>query len=177
MRDIRPAGMTVRRFAFACITLFLAGSVAAQAHVRILPATAPYRATLTLAFRVPDERGSVPTTRVDVRFPQDRPIATARVEPTPGWTARVRMKTGRVEGITWSAKTTAPAGTRTFRVIAGPLPSTGSVLYFKSVQTYADGTAVHWIAVPNPGEAEPANSAPRLWLQDYGARKTPAEKT
>jgi uncharacterized protein YcnI len=158
--------MTVRRFAFAYITLFLAGSVAAQAHVRVLPVSAPHRATLTLAFRVPDERGRVPTTRVDVQFPQDRPIAIARVESTAGWTGRVRMKSGRVESITWSAGTAAARGTRTFRVVAGPLPVSGDVLYFKTVQTYADGTATYWIQIPNPREAEPPNPAPQLRLQN-----------
>jgi uncharacterized protein YcnI len=157
--------MPIRSFAVACIASFLAGSAAAQAHVRITPASAPHRVTLTLTFHVPDERGAVPTTRVDVQFPQDHPIATARIAPTPGWTARVVMHAGHVVSVSWStAKPDAPH-THAFKVIAGPLPASGDVLYFKTVQTYADGTAVYWIEIANPGEAEPPNPAPQLRLR------------
>jgi uncharacterized protein YcnI len=157
--------MPIRSFALACIALFLAASVAAQAHVRITPVSAPHRATLVLAFRVPDERGDIPTTRVDVQFPQDRPIASARVEPTPGWTSHVVMSGGHVDEISWSSTATAQPHMKTFRVLAGPLPASGAAIYFKAIQTYADGTAVRWIQIPNPGEGEPPNPAPQLRLR------------
>jgi uncharacterized protein YcnI len=157
--------MPIRPFALACIALFLAGSRAADAHIRIIPASAPHRSTLVLAFRVPDERGSMPTTRVDVQFPQDRPIASARVEPTPGWTSRVVMNGGHVDTVSWSSAGSAQPRVKILRVFAGPLPARGAVLYFKTLQTYADGTAVRWIQIPNPGEGAPPNPAPQLRLR------------
>ena len=38
-----------------------------------------------IAFRVPDEEDSAATTKLEVTFPTDHPVASVEVRPVPGW--------------------------------------------------------------------------------------------
>ena len=67
-------------------TLVIAAAGPAAAHVEIDPGSQPKGATVTFAFRVPDEEDNAATVRLDVQFPTDHPIANVLVQVKPGWT-------------------------------------------------------------------------------------------
>lgn len=151
------------RFVICVAVAFLLSAAGASAHIRLSPAEAAHGATVTLAFRVPNERVGADTTLVVVQFPRDHPIVSVMAEGVAGWTVRVAMKGGAVDTITWSGGAIRPGAQQTFPVRA-VLPATGDVLYFRAVQTYSSGETVRWIQIRNPGEPAPPNPAPMLRL-------------
>ena len=159
------------------LTLALAGPAAA--HVTVQGPGATQGGFSKLTFRVPTEK-DVPTTKVEVTFPTDTPIASVRVKPHQGWTATLTKAppatpfeafgepvTEVVTRITWTAaagtKGILPSEFDEFDVSAGPLPESEQ-LVFKALQTYADGEVVRWIEEAPAGGAEPEHPAPVLQL-------------
>ena len=136
--------------------LLLAGT--ASAHVTVNAPGATQGGFAKLTFRVPTER-DVPTTKLEVAFPADSPLAFASVKPHPGWTYKVvKAKlaepiksddgdvTEAVSTITWTATDGGikPGEFDEFEVSAGPLPEKDTMT-FKALQTYSDGDVVRWI--------------------------------
>ena len=76
-------------FAVIAVTLLAVGS-SAWAHVSVSPSTATKGGFATLTFQVPNEEENANTTKVQVKFPDDNPIADASVQPVAGWTVAVR---------------------------------------------------------------------------------------
>lgn len=165
-------------------TLALGGTFAlagpAAAHVTVQPGTATQGGYTAVAFRVPNERDAANTTKLQVTFPEEQPLAGARVKPHPGWTYQIAMRklatpievhgrqiTDVVQAITWTAATPATAIKPTefdeFEVSMGPLPEADQMV-FKAVQTYSNGEAVHWIEEAAEGAEEPEHPAPVLEL-------------
>ncbi|MCW2605654.1 MAG: hypothetical protein JWO60_347 [Frankiales bacterium] len=159
------------------VLLALAGP--ASAHVTVQGPGATQGGFTKFTFRVPTEK-DVPTTKIEIAFPADHPIASLRVKPHPGWTAGLTKGkpaqpleafgspvTEVVQRITWTAapgnKGIAPDEFDEFEVSAGPLPETDT-LTFKALQTYADGEVVRWIEEPAAGGEEPEHPAPTLKL-------------
>ena len=151
----------------------------ASAHVTINPDTATQGGFAKLTFRVPNEKSTATTVKLEVQFPQDAPITSVSVKPVAGWTADVQRRTldtpvtgahgeqiTEVVGmVTWSATPgaeIAPGQFQEFDVSAGPLPAVDQVI-FKTLQTYSDGDVVRWIDVPTPG-VELEHPAPVLKL-------------
>jgi uncharacterized protein YcnI len=161
--------------AAACV-LLLAGPAAA--HVTVQGPGATQGGYTKLTFRVPTEEGAA-TTKLQVVFPADAPLGSARVKPHPGWTYTVtKTKPAKpiateggtidsvVSTITWTATAGGikPGEFDEFEVSAGPLPKVEQMV-FKAVQTYANGDVVRWIERPAAGSAtEPAHPAPVLKL-------------
>jgi uncharacterized protein YcnI len=158
----------------------------ASAHVTVNPDTATAGGYTKLTFRVPTESDTASTKRVEVYFPEDQPLASASVQPHPGWTYHVvdhklatpvssddGQVTEAVEKIVWtadSAKTEIhPGEFDEFNVSVGPLPDTGTMV-FKALQYYTDGSIVRWIDPTVDGQPEPEHPAPVLTL-------TPADGT
>jgi uncharacterized protein len=163
--------------AAALLLVPLAG--AASAHVTVQGPGATQGGYTKLVFRVPTEK-DVATTKLEIAFPTDTPIASVRVKPHAGWTATMTRQapaeplevhgeavTEVVSRITWTADAGNPGIGPTefdeFEVSAGPLPETEQ-LVFKALQTYADGEVVRWIEEPVEGAAEPERPAPVLAL-------------
>jgi uncharacterized protein YcnI len=161
----------------AAAALFLvATAVPASAHVTVVAPGATVGGFTKLTFRAPTEKG-VPTTKLDVTFPADAPIAFVSVKPHPGWTYAVTKGkpavpvTAHGENITevvtrivWTAAPgngIKPGEFDEFEVSAGPLPDV-ETLTFKALQTYADGDVVRWIEDAPPGGEEPEHPAPVL---------------
>lgn len=178
--------------ALAGATVLLA-AVPAFAHVTVQPNTAAQGGYSTVAFKVPNEKDSASTVKVEVNVPTDHPIASVSLQPVPGWTATVTtsklatpIKTDdgtvdkAVTKITWSGGKIAPGQFQQFPVSFGPLPSDAASLSFKTLQTYDDGEVVRWIEVPQEGQPEPQNPAPTLKLTapaDEGAAAATATGT
>jgi uncharacterized protein YcnI len=133
---------------------------AAQAHVLVIPDTAPAGGELRLDVRVPNERDDAATTKVDVQLPPG--FAEADYQPVPGWSVKVtHVKldppvqtddgpiTEGVGRITWTAKSAAggiPAGGFQDFGLEVLIPGKpGGTLTFKALQTYSNGTVVRWI--------------------------------
>ena len=165
--------------------LLLAGMTAAVmliatpafAHVTVNPGEVPRGGFAELTFRVPNERDDASTTKLEVTFPAEQPLAFVSVHPVPGWTVKVDREklaqpietddgqlSERVSRITWSGGKIDAGQYENFSISGGPLPETGDKMVFKAVQTYSNGEVVRWIQESAEGQDEPENPAPALTL-------------
>jgi uncharacterized protein YcnI len=174
----------------AGLTLALASP--ASAHVTVNPNTATVGGYTKVTFRVPNETDKADTTKVEVNFPTDNPVASVSTKPVPGWTtvaekaklttpitAHGTQITEAVSKITWTAQAGSaikPGQFQEFDVSLGPLPQVPQVM-FKALQTYSDGTVVRWIDEPTTDGTEPEKPAPVLKLTPAAATDAPAAAT
>ncbi|MFI1704443.1 YcnI family protein [Streptomyces griseoruber] len=152
----------------------------AFAHVSVQPdGTAAKGGYALVNFRVPNERDDASTTKLEVSFPTDHPLASVMPEKIAGWKATVtKTKLAKplevhgqkineaVSKVTWTAdgKGIEPGYIQRFPVSMGALPEDTDELVFKAVQTYSGGEVVRWIEVQEDGAEEPENPAPVLAL-------------
>jgi uncharacterized protein YcnI len=178
----------VRRIATALAAaglLVLAAASPAFAHVVISPPSAPKGSDALLTFVVANEEDAA-TTKVEVTFPQDHPIAEALTTPMPGWTAKVTSKSvttpiqtdegeinEAVNTVTWTA-TAGGFGAGEFGsfAVSVGLPDDADSLEFKVVQTYSNGDSVDWVEATVEGGDEPEHPAPVLTLTAGGGETT-----
>lgn len=160
--------------------LALLGAGVAEAHVTAQPGTAEKGGYAVVSFRVPSELPTAGTVKLEVTLPADHPIVSARTKPMPGWTAVVAQQTlpapvqsggakitEAVSTITWTAQPgtrIGPTEYADFDVNLGRLPDDVDQIVMPAVQTYDDGTVVHWDQVQAPGADEPEHPAPTLTL-------------
>ncbi|MCL6734273.1 YcnI family copper-binding membrane protein [Streptomyces neyagawaensis] len=152
----------------------------AFAHVSVAAeGTAAKGGYATVNFKVPNERDDASTTKVEVNFPTDHPLASAQPEAVPGWKIKVtRAKLDKpielhgeqideaVSKVTWTAtgKGIEPGYFQKFPLSLGQLPEDTDELVFKALQTYSNKEVVRWIEVPQKGQEEPEHPAPVLAL-------------
>ncbi|GHF69979.1 YcnI family copper-binding membrane protein [Streptomyces thermodiastaticus] len=178
-------------------TAVLALSVPAFAHVTVEPeGTAAKGGYAVVDFKVPNERDNASTTKLEVAFPTDHPLASVMPQPVDGW--KIDITTSKlakpvqshgqsvseaVTKVTWTADGDGiePGFFQKFPVSIGRLPDNTDQLVFKALQTYSDKEVVRWIEVPQKGQDEPDNPAPVLTLapagdegQDASGDATPA---
>ncbi|WP_327296537.1 MULTISPECIES: YcnI family protein [unclassified Streptomyces] len=160
----------------ATSVLLLSGT--AFAHVTVQPqGDAAKGGYATIAFKVPNERDNASTTKVEVNFPTDHPLASVMPEPVPGWKVDVTTsklpKPLTIEGkqidkavtkVTWTGGKIEPGQFQQFPLSVGQLPTNTDQLTFKALQTYSNKEVVRWIEEQKPGAAEPQNPAPVLKL-------------
>jgi uncharacterized protein YcnI len=179
----------VRRIATALAAaglLLLAAASPAFAHVVISPSSAPKGSDALLTFVVANEEDNASTTKVEVTFPQDHPIAEALTTPMAGWTAKVTSKSvttpiktdngeinEAVNTVTWTA-TAGGFGAGEFGsfAVSVGLPDDADSLQFNVVQTYSNGDTVDWVETTPPGGDEPEHPAPVLTLTAGGGATT-----
>ncbi|MEU0582207.1 YcnI family protein [Streptomyces sp. NPDC006132] len=158
----------------------LALSAPAFAHVTVQPeGTAAKGGYAVVDFKVPNERDNASTTKLEVSFPTDHPLASVMPEPMPGWKIEVTKSkldkplemhgekiSEAVTKVTWTAdgKGIEPGYFEKFPVSIGTLPEDTDQLVFKALQTYSNKEVVRWIEVPQKGQEEPDNPAPVLEL-------------
>jgi uncharacterized protein YcnI len=163
-------------------TTVLAVANPAAAHVTVNPSEATQGGFAKLTFRVPNEKDTAETVKLEVTLPTDTPIASVSVKPVQGWTVQadktkldkpIKSDDGEVTEAVTKITWTAAAGSgikagqfQEFDISAGPLPEVAQVV-FKTLQTYSDGDIVRWIEEPTGG-TEPEHPAPVLKL----AKKT-----
>ncbi|BBC34616.1 Nuclear export factor GLE1 [Streptomyces graminofaciens] len=152
----------------------------AFAHVSVsAEGTAAKGGYATVNFKVPNERDNASTTKLEVSFPTDHPLASAQPEALDGWKIQVtKSKLDKplelhgekideaVSKITWTAtgKGIQPGYFQKFPLSIGQLPENTDELVFKAVQTYSNKDVVRWIEVQQKGQEEPENPAPVLAL-------------
>ncbi|MFC7813141.1 YcnI family protein [Streptomyces sp. NPDC057367] len=158
----------------------LALSAPASAHVSVQPeGPAAKGGYATVGFKVPNERDNASTTKLEINFPADHPLASVMPQPVPGWKAEVtkskldkpldshgKQLTEVVTKVTWTAegKGIEPGYFQKFPVSLGALPEDTDQLVFKAIQTYSNKEVVRWIEVPQEGQEEPETPAPVLEL-------------
>jgi uncharacterized protein YcnI len=154
----------------------------AFAHVSVQPeGTAAKGGYAVVDFRVPNERDKASTTKLEVSFPTDHPLASAMPEPIAGWTSKVtKTKLDKplelhgqkiseaVSKVTWTAtgKGVEAGYFQKFPISIGALPEDADELVFKAVQTYSNDEVVRWIEIQEDGQEEPENPAPVLTLSE-----------
>ncbi|HEV3364488.1 MAG TPA: YcnI family protein [Acidimicrobiia bacterium] len=160
----------------------LALSAPAFAHVTVQPeGTAAKGGYAVVDFKVPNERDDASTTKLEINFPTDHPLASVMPEPMPGWKIDVTKSkldkplemhgekiSEAVTKVTWTAdgKGIEPGYFEKFPLSIGQLPEDADQLVFKALQTYSNKEVVRWIEVPQKGQEEPDNPAPVLELSD-----------
>ncbi len=185
---VRTSRVMTTLAATAVLSAALGG--VASAHVTVQAPGATQGGFTKMTFRMPTER-DVPTTKLEVAFPVDQPIASVSVKPHAGWTYTVTKGappapfeafgepvTSVVQRIVWttSGPGVKPGEFEEFEVSAGPLPKVDR-LTFKALQTYANGEVVRWIEERVAGGSEPEHPAPSFSLAaaaEEGASATPA---
>ncbi|MYX46009.1 DUF1775 domain-containing protein, partial [Streptomyces sp. SID89] len=161
-------------------TAVLAVSVPAFAHVTVQPEGAAAKGGYAVVdFKVPNERDNASTTKLEVNFPADHPLASVMPQPIDGWKIQVTKSalakplemhgkkiTEAVTKVTWTAdgKGIEPGYFQKFPVSLGALPEDTDQLVFKALQTYSNKEVVRWIEVQQKGQEEPDNPAPTLQL-------------
>ncbi len=151
----------------------------AAAHVTVNPSNATQGGYTKLAFRVPNEKATASTIKLEVGLPTDTPIASVSLRPLTGWTVVIESTklatpittddgeiTEAVTKITWTASAGAeikPGQFQEFEVALGPLPEVDQLI-FKALQTYSDGDIVRWIDEPRSDGSEPEHPAPVIHL-------------
>ncbi|MGW3651331.1 YcnI family copper-binding membrane protein [Streptomyces sp. NPDC000878] len=169
----------------------------AFAHVSVsAEGTAAKGGYATVNFKVPNERDDASTTKLEVSFPTDHPLASVMPEPIPGWTAKVTTSklstpvelhgekiSEAVSKVTWTAtgKGVEPGFFQKFPLSIGQLPEDTDELVFKALQTYSNKEVVRWIEVQEDGAEEPDNPAPVLALsaatEDHHGGSSSTEET
>ena len=178
----RPS--TVRRMAVvgggsASAVVLLAGP--AFAHVGVQPVgEAAKGGYATINFKVPNERDNAATTKVEVNFPTEHPLASVAPQAVPGWKIVVTKSklakpvemhgeqiTKAVSKVTWTSDGSKiePGYFQQFPLSVGQLPQDADQLVFKTLQTYDDKEVVRWIDEPKEG-TEPESPAPVLTLTE-----------
>ncbi|MEV4016118.1 YcnI family protein [Nonomuraea angiospora] len=170
----------VRRAAtvLAAATALTVGlAIPALAHVTIQPGTAEQGGFTKVAFRVPNERDDASTTKIEVSFPTDHPLAFVSVKPLPGWDVKVtqgklpkpvKTEYGDLEEavtkVVWSGGKINPGEFQEFEVSMGQLPKDTDSLVFPTKQTYSKGEVVDWSDAPKTDGTEAEHPAPTLKL-------------
>lgn len=159
-----PRGLPRVVVGMAVLLGAMLGSGVAQAHVHVA-ADHPVRGGYAIVtFQVPNEseKGSA-TTEVTIVLPNSE-FATAGV--IPGWSTVFDTVegAGAARSVTFVA-TSGGIGAGQFQMfpISMRLPDTDAVV-FPVVQTYADGTTVHWDQPRQPNGPGPEFPAPVLLL-------------
>ena len=176
-----------RRFTLRAVAALAAGGalaiaapLAASAHVRIDPDTAPAGGYSYVSFRVPTESATASTVGLTIQLPTDTPFTSVSYEAMPGWTAKVTTGTlpepVTIDGTSVTTAPTSVTFTATgggiapgqfgvFTLSLGKVPDTGKVL-LPATQRYSDGSVVKWDQ-PTPASGdEPEHPAPTLYIND-----------
>lgn len=175
----------------AAATALTAGlALPALAHVTIQPGSAEQGGFTKVAFRVPNERDNASTTKIEVSFPTDHPLAFVSVKPVPGWDVKVTegklpkpvtTEYGELDEavtkVVWSGGKVEPGQFQEFEVSMGQLPEGVDSLMFPTKQTYSNGEVVDWSEAPKADGSEAEHPAPLLKLTPAAAANGPAATT
>ncbi|QEU86625.1 YcnI family copper-binding membrane protein [Streptomyces viridosporus] len=158
----------------------LAVSTPSFAHVSVQPeGEAAQGGYAVVNFKVPNERDDASTTKLEITFPAEHPLASVMPQPIEGWDIKVttskldkplevhgRKINEAVTKVTWTADGDGvePGFFQKFPVSVGTLPENTDELVFKALQTYSNKEVVRWIEVPQKGQEEPDHPAPVLTL-------------
>jgi hypothetical protein len=143
-RTLRVAGVTT--------ALTLAVYTVGLAHAVVYPKASTTGAYERYVIRVPNER-KVATTRVEMTFPSD--VRVSSFADVPGWTIEVTRDTAqRIVGAVWTG--TLPPERFIELPFVAANPKTAGAITWPVIQTYADGERAEWTGPA--GSKRPASS-------------------
>jgi len=151
----------------SALTLF-AGM--ASAHVTVQPQETSQGKYEVFTVRVPSENEEVPTTKVEVKFPEE--VNITRFEPKAGWTYEVQTDdTGKITSVTWTTEGEGLSPTEFIQFnMQGKVADEATEIVWKAYQTYKDGSVVEWVGAPDaekPASVTVVNPADAA--NDHGA--------
>jgi uncharacterized protein YcnI len=152
--------LTLSASMLGAISLF-AG--AASAHVTVVPSETAQGKYEVFTVKVPSENETVPTTKIEVKIPED--VNVTRFEPKPGWTYEIQKDdTDKITSVVWSTdgEGLSPTEFAMFNM-SGKVGDDATEIVWKAYQTYKDGSVVEWVGaedadkpasvtVVNPGD-------------------------
>jgi uncharacterized protein YcnI len=130
--------------------VFLAGSMAAAAHVTVWPRESAAGAYEKYTVRVPTE-GAVATASVELQIPEG--VAVVSMAAPAGFTYELKKAANRVVGIVWTMKIN-PGEFVELGFMARNPREPGNISW-KAVQHFVDGTKAEWVGPA--GDKHPAS--------------------
>jgi len=130
---------------FALIGAMTIFAGAASAHVTVVPSETSQGKYEMFTVKVPSESEDTPTTKIEVKIPED--VTISRFEPKPGWTYEVQQdETGKMTSVTWTTEGEglSPIEFGMFNM-SGKVSEDAKEIVWKAYQTYGDGTVVEWV--------------------------------
>ena len=144
----------------------LAVPAVALAHAVVHPRTSAPGAYEKYVLRVPNEKDTAKTTRVEIRFPAA--VRVVSFGDVAGWQLDVaRDTTGRVTAATWTGSL-SPERFVEFPFVAVN-PREDTALVWPVYQTYSDGERVGWTG---PEDGETPASVTRIGAAANGGKST-----
>jgi uncharacterized protein YcnI len=179
---------TPRYILASAVAALLVLAPAASAHVTLQPEEVVAGDFTRLDVRVPNERDSASTTKVDVQFPPG--FLSVSTEPVPGWQSKITMRkldkpveqfgeqvTEEVGQISFTGGEIAPGQFQDFGLSVGVPDKPGSTITFKAVQTYSNGEVVRWIGPPDSEEPAPQVKLTAAAAEEGGGAAAAQEET
>lgn len=115
------------------------------AHVTVTPVESAPQAFQRYALAVPGEK-PLATVRLEVEFPQG--LRVRETEALSGWRTTVRKDArGDIASAIWQGGSIPSGQFAEFGLMARN-PDAETELSWKAIQTYQDGSEVHWIGAP-----------------------------
>lgn len=132
------------------LTVLLVGAISlfagvASAHVTVQPKETSQGKYEVFTVRVPSENEEVPTTKIEVKFPEE--VNITRFEPKPGWTYELaKDATGKITSVTWTTEGEGLSPTEFGQFnMQGKVGDEATEIVWKAYQTYKDGSVVEWV--------------------------------
>lgn len=121
----------------------------ASAHVTVQPKETSQGKYEVFTVRVPSENEEVPTTKVEVKIPED--VNVTRFEPKPGWTYEIQKDdTDKITSVTWTTEGEGLTPTEFGQFnMQGKVGDEATEIVWKAYQTYKDGSVVEWVGAPD----------------------------
>jgi hypothetical protein len=153
----------------AALALLVLASPAA-ANVTFLPAPTTQGDAANLTFRISDDSTSASINRIEIRFPDDQPIAEVYPLSTDNWAPQITTRTvakplqslhggasvtDATTGVIWTAMpglALKPGQSVDLTLAAGPLPNTPQ-LVVGVILTRSDGVVERWTRAPGATNA------------------------
>lgn len=152
------------------MTLLLFAGVA-SAHVTVQPAETSQGTYEVFTVRVPSESEESPTTKVEVRFPEE--VNISRFEPKPGWTHELKKdESGKITSVTWTTDGEGLSPTEFIQFnMQGKVSDDATEIVWKAYQTYKDGSVVEWVGAEGsdaPASVTVVNPADPSTTHEHG---------
>jgi uncharacterized protein YcnI len=162
------------------LTVSLIGAISifagvASAHVTVQPKETLQGKYEVFTVRVPSENEEVPTTKIEVKFPED--VNITRFEPKPDWTYEVQKDTtGKITGVTWTTEGEGLSPTEFGEFnMQGKVGDEATEIVWKAYQTYKDGSVVEWVGAEDaekPASVTAVNPAEATDAHGHGEKST-----
>lgn len=118
---------------------------AASAHVTVQPSETQQGKYEVFTVKVPSENETVPTTKIEVKIPED--VNVTRFEPKPGWNYEIQKdETDKITSVVWTTEGEGLSPTEfAMFYMSGKVGDEATEIVWKAYQTYKDGSIVEWV--------------------------------